>query len=85
MNDQEIFNSEELQKNNEQKHELIKLVASREAVLIVGAGSSVRAGYVNWCGLLKELEDLAIACGNSFVKNLEMRKNNPLDHAVRAY
>ena len=27
---------------------LIELVASGEAVLIVGAGSSVRVGYVTW-------------------------------------
>ena len=78
MNDQEIFNSEELKENDERKRELIKLVASEEAVLIVGAGSSVRVGYVDWSDLLKELENLA---GDDFKKDDGRRKNYPLEYA----
>lgn len=87
MNDQEIFNPEELEENGKRKRELIKLVVSGEAVLIVGAGSSVRVGYVDWSGLLKELENLAIKCGDDFVKDDEQRKNNPLEYAefVKSY
>ena len=63
MNYPEIFTPEERDENEERKRELIDLVASGEALLIVGAGSSARVGYVTWKGLLKELEDLANECG----------------------
>ena len=63
MNNQEIFTPEERDENEERKRELIKLVASGEATLMVGAGSSARVGYVTWKGLLEELEDLANRCG----------------------
>ena len=63
MNNPEIFTPEERDQNEERKRELIELVASGEAVLIVGAGSSVRVCYVTWDGLLEELEDLANRCG----------------------
>lgn len=59
----EIFTPEERDENEERKRELIELVASGEAVLIVGAGSSARVGYVTWDGLLEKLEDLANRCG----------------------
>ena len=63
MNNPEIFTPEERNENEERKRELIDLVASGEAVLIVGAGSSARLGYVTWNDLLEELEDLANRCG----------------------
>ena len=78
MNDQEIFNPEELEENGKRKRELIKLVVSGEAVLIVGAGSSVRVGYVDWLGLLKKLEDLA---GDDFKNDDIRRKEDPLEYA----
>ena len=59
MNNQETFTLEEENENNERKHELIELVRSGEAILIVGAGSSRRVGYPGWTGLLTELENLA--------------------------
>ena len=40
MNNSEIFTPEEHDENEERKRKLIELVASGEAVLIVGAGSS---------------------------------------------
>ena len=64
MNNQEIFTPEERNENEERKRELTDLVASGEATLIVGAGSSARVGYVTWKGLLEELEDLANRCGS---------------------
>jgi hypothetical protein len=63
MNYPEIFTPEERDENEERKRELIDLVASGEAILIVGAGSSARVGYVTWGRLLEELEDLANECG----------------------
>ncbi|RKU31940.1 hypothetical protein C6499_03905 [Candidatus Poribacteria bacterium] len=63
----EIFTSEERDENEERKRELIDLVASGEAVLMVGSGSSVRVGYVTWNGLLRELENLANECSDGFV------------------
>ena len=59
MNNQKIFAPEEEKENNERKEELIELVRSGEAVLVVGAGSSKRVGYPDWSCLLKELEDFA--------------------------
>ena len=63
MNNPEIFTPEERDENEERKRELIELVASGEAILIVGAGSSARVRYVTWEGLLDELENLANRCG----------------------
>ena len=63
MNNQEIFTPDERNENAERKRELIELVASGEAVLMVGAGSSARVGYVTWDGLMEELEELANRCG----------------------
>ena len=63
MNYPEIFTPEERDENEERKRELIELVASGEAMLIVGAGSSARVGYVTWDRLMEELENLANRCG----------------------
>lgn len=76
----EIFTPEERNENAERKRELIDLVASREAVLIVGAGSSARVGYVTWDGLLDELENLAIHCGDGFDTDNLKRKEKPLEY-----
>ena len=62
----EIFTPEERDENDRQKRELINIVASKETMLIVGAGSSVRVGYPDWVGLLEKLEDLASKCGDGF-------------------
>ena len=87
MNDQEIFTHEEWDENIKRKHELIKLVASGEAVLIVGAGSSARVGYPSWSYLLKELEGLAGTWGDDFQQNYQMREENPLEYAecIKSY
>ena len=63
MNYPEIFTPEERDENEERKRELIDLVASGEAILIVGAGSSARVGYVTWDALISALENLANECG----------------------
>ena len=80
MNEQEIFTPEEQRENEERKQKLIELVASKEAVLIVGAGSSVRLDYMTWDGLLKKLEKLASECGNGFKRDCKKRKDDPLEY-----
>ena len=81
MNDRELFTSEELKENEERKRELIELVASGEAVLVVGAGSSMRAGYVSLANLLEKLENLAQKFGNGFEPDTEKREDTPLAYA----
>ena len=87
MNNQKILTPEEQEKYEEQKHEierkheLIKLIRSGEAVLIVGAGSSKRVGYLDWSDLLKELESLAGKCGSGFKPNQTKLKDEPLEYA----
>ena len=83
MSYQEIFTPEERDKNLERKRELIQLVASKEAVLVVGAGSSVRVGYVSWRELLGQLDDLASKCGDGFPKDDEKRENDPIEYAAQ--
>ena len=78
MNNPEIFTPEERDENEERKRELIELVASGEAVLIVGAGSSARVGYMTWEGLLEELENLANRCGAGLDQT---RKDDALAYA----
>ena len=78
MNNPEIFTPEERDENEERKRELIELVASGEAILLVGAGSSARIGYVTWNGLMQELGDLANRCGEGLDQT---RKNDPLEYA----
>ena len=74
----EIFTPEERDENEERKRELIELIASGEATLIVGAGSSARVGYVTWDGLLEKLEDLANRYGTSLDQT---RKGDALTYA----
>ncbi len=77
MNDQEIFTPEERDENTKRKRDLIELVDSGEAILFVGAGSSVRMGYPDWFSLLQKLEDLASKCGD-FKPNIGKCKNSDL-------
>ena len=87
MNNPEILTPEEQDENTERMLELIELVASEEAVLIVGAGSSRRVSYLDWQGLLKELEALAHKCGDDFDPNDGKRVNDPLAYAedIKSY
>ena len=80
MNNQELFTSEEFKENEARKHELIELVTSGEAVLIVGAGSSARLKYVTWKQLMNQLEHLAgKTCG--FEPGHEKRQEGLLVYA----
>ena len=77
----EIFTPEERDENEARKRELIELVASGEAVLLVGAGSSKRVGYPDWRGLLKDLEDLTNEFSDGFESDKRMREKFPLKYA----
>ena len=87
MNNQEIFTSEERDENTERKRELIELVRSREAILIVGAGSSKRIGYPDWPGLLQELESVADRWSDGFKPDTAKREDDPLAYAedIKSY
>ena len=81
MNNQELFTSTELKENEARKRELIELVASGEAILIVGAGSSKGVEYPDWPELLKRLEQLAKKYGDGFKQDEGKRENHPLEYA----
>lgn len=76
-----IFNPAELDQNEERKRALIELVASRESLSLVGAGSSAFVSYDTWPRLLEKLENLAEDCGAGFRVDDQKRKNNPLEYA----
>lgn len=76
-----VFTSEELEKNIARKSELIELIKSQNALVIVGAGSSALVGYDTWPKLLGKLEKLACECGNEFVIDNQERENQPLIYA----
>lgn len=78
MNNQETPTFEEENENNARKHELIKLIDSGEAILIVGAGSSRRMGYPGWSCLVKKLEDLADKYGAGFKLDKQKYEDDPL-------
>lgn len=87
MNHSEILNLKEQAENEERKRELIKLIRSGEALLIVGAGSSRRVGYLDWPGLLTELEVLASGYGDGFKPDKKKLKDKPLEYAedIKSY
>ena len=87
MNNQEIFTPEEEKENNERKQELIELIASGEAILIVGAGSSRRVDYPDWPGLLQELENVANRWGDGFKPDTVKCEDDPLAYAedIKSY
>src|SRR5688500_2061693 len=76
-----VIPDEELDKNRTRLADLNSLVASGHALLFVGAGLSVSAGYPRWGELLEELETLCDTCGPGFVRDVSMRDASPLDYA----
>ena len=87
MNNREIFTSEERDENTERGRELIELVRSEEAILIVGAGSSKRVGYPDWPGLLSQLESVANRWSDGFKPDTVKREDDPLAYAedIKSY
>lgn len=73
-----IFTPTELEQNEVQKNKLADLIASTEAVLVVGAGSSASVGYGTWPTLISDLELLAKECGDDFAINKRIRQDDPL-------
>ncbi|MCG9127273.1 SIR2 family protein [Candidatus Poribacteria bacterium] len=66
--------NELLKSNIERKQDLIKIIKSGEAVLFVGAGSSVRVGYPTWENLLKELKNEVIKLNNRHGSNTKYKE-----------
>jgi hypothetical protein len=77
----QLFTPAERDDNERYKAELLALIASGRALLLVGAGCSVPAGYVTWHGLMRQLEALASRWGQGFVPNPNMRVDDPLRYA----
>ena len=75
-----IFTQDELYENETKKRKLKELILSEQAVLVVGAGSSVELGYPTWTQLLDKLEQLAESCGNNFQRNDDGKKTDPLGY-----
>ena len=78
MNNQKI--SKPKDENIKRKREMIDLVASGEAVLIVGAGSSARVGHPTWPCLLKKLTNLAKDCDDGFKIDCKEHRCNLLKY-----
>lgn len=76
-----IFSSDELDQNEARKRALTELVVSREALSIVGAGSSALVGHDTWGQLLTKLEVLAQECGSNFEIDEEKRNFSHLEYA----
>jgi len=49
------FTGKELVENEGNKIRLLELIRKEESVAIIGAGSSILAGYPSWDGLLESL------------------------------
>jgi SIR2-like domain len=77
----QIFDSKELDQNEARKHALIELIASGQALSLIGAGSSALIGYDTWQQLLKKLEELACQCGPDFEVDEQKRTSSPLEYA----
>jgi len=75
-----VFTSEERDRNERLKKDLIELVVSKNSLLVVGAGSSVLMGYPAWSDLLEKLEKCAISFCN-FETCEKKRKEAPLEYA----
>lgn len=76
-----VFSPEQRTANEARKTALTDILASREAVLFVGAGCSVPLGYPAWADLMQKLEQLAIDCGNDFKVDKNMREQDALRYA----
>lgn len=58
------WTDQQLAENEERVLRLVELISGGEAFAIVGAGSSVSAGYPTWVALLQGLADLADECSS---------------------
>jgi len=76
-----VFTEKEEAENQESKLRLIEIIRSNQALLLVGAGTSLRLKYANWQELLVQLEDVAINCHDSFKRSEDSRLDNPLAYA----
>lgn len=80
---EQIFTDSELSANNERKGKLIQLIASGDAILLVGAGSSKICGFPLWGELLGIFENEIDKLGVDFVKR-DTRSKDPENDIVYA-
>jgi hypothetical protein len=70
MNEENHFTAEQLEKNNRNKQNLIKLIASGDATLMAGAGSSASI-YPDWLGFANKMCDAAKGINPDFDDNMD--------------
>jgi hypothetical protein len=58
-----VLSDSETEANKEHRAELLRLIASKEAIAFVGAGLSQRVGYPGWRELVAQLAELAGSFG----------------------
>ena len=82
-----IFTQEEQEQNEVCKQRFFDLVASKQALLVVGAGSSAFVGHATWSKLLEKLEETANSCGDDFSSAENKKRADPLSYAqdIRDY
>lgn len=78
--DPAAFTGDQADQNDQRIADLIELIRSGEAIAMVGAGSSISAGYDSWIGLLKKLVLEAQRFDISFVADPDV---DPLECAQR--
>jgi len=77
------FTEEQRRENERCLDELVELIASRQALAFVGAGSSIPLGFRTWEGLLDELASHAASLGTGFVEQKPNDAGEYLDYASR--
>ena len=80
-----LFSPEELARNKVRKRDMVKLLVSGEAILVIGAGCSVRLQYPSWSALLSKLTELAAEVatdhGLEFNPDETLAREDPLRYA----
>lgn len=69
--------ADEVDANDRRKQDLVALIASGDAVLFVGAGSSKMVGFPLWTDLIHDLEGLATQCGAGFQVDADILRKDP--------
>ena len=81
-----LLTDSESEANKEHRADLLRLIASQEAIAFVGAGLSQRVGYPGWGELVAKLQELARSFGQ-FVPptGLSPRKAPEFVHAIKEH
>lgn len=74
-NAEQFFTDSELSANDERKRKLFQLIASGDAILMVGAGSSKICGFPLWTELLEIFENKILEHNANFQKGAQGKSN----------